>query len=311
MNLSLSTNWCSRTITDGEAIAEKAAELGFDSLELGYAATEAQAQGIKRKLDTIPVGSVHAFSPVPVSAPYGHPELYRLASFDAEARAIADMYVTRCVEFAADIGANSVVLHAGRIALGAFLDDLDSHRLKQILCACGGDTKARRYTKALSRAELRRWRRGRKMMEVFSLALDNIIPVLEKHSVVLALENMPYLEGFPNENEAAALLERFAGSPLKTWYDTGHHQVRVNHGWTNGKYPFSPDDTAGMHLNDVIDLCDDHLAPGEGNVDFASLGSMAANVKNVVFEPSPSTSEESLKRSALHIREIWGKVPCQ
>ena len=36
MKLSLSTNWCNRRIDDGCEIAEKAIELGFEELELGF-----------------------------------------------------------------------------------------------------------------------------------------------------------------------------------------------------------------------------------------------------------------------------------
>ena len=39
MKLSLSTNWCNRRIDDGREIAEKALELGFEELELGFHTT--------------------------------------------------------------------------------------------------------------------------------------------------------------------------------------------------------------------------------------------------------------------------------
>ena len=39
MKLSLSTNWCNRRIESGEEIADKAMELGFTELELGYHTT--------------------------------------------------------------------------------------------------------------------------------------------------------------------------------------------------------------------------------------------------------------------------------
>ena len=80
MRLSLSTNWCNRRMESGEEIADKAMELGFQELELGYHTTLFQVKGFKARLDQIPVGSIHAFCPVPISAPQGYPELYSLAS---------------------------------------------------------------------------------------------------------------------------------------------------------------------------------------------------------------------------------------
>ena len=68
MKLSLSTNWCNRRIDDGREIAEKALELGFEELELGFHTTAQQVAGFKAMLGHIPVGSVHAFCPVPLSA---------------------------------------------------------------------------------------------------------------------------------------------------------------------------------------------------------------------------------------------------
>lgn len=311
MKLSLSTNWCSRRIDSGEAVAEKAVELGFDELELGYAMSEAQAEGIRRKLDLIRVGSVHAFCPVPVSAPHGHPELYRLADFDAEARNLAAAHVVRNIEFAAGIGADTLVIHAGRVGFCGIFDRLDSAKLKNILVKNGKDARAPGYMKALSLACKRRRRRGRVMLERFKKTLDALLPVLEDNSVVLALENMPYLEGFPDEHEMAMLLKDYAGAPVKAWFDTGHHRVRVNHAWTRGVVPFETTAIAGMHLNDVRDLDDDHLAPGEGTVDFSAIAAVAGSVRRLVFEPSASVTEASLAGAAAFIRDLAGKTPCR
>jgi sugar phosphate isomerase/epimerase len=159
--------------------------------------------------------------------------------------------------------------------------------------------------KALSLALRRREKRGRVMLQCFRPVLASLIPVLEKHKVTLALENMPYLEGFPDEHEMTALLDEFSGAPVKAWFDTGHHLVRVNHGWVRGHLPFPPDSIAGMHLNDVESVNDDHLAPGEGKVDFAALKNIAQEIPHLVFEPSPDVSEESLKRALGFIRGLW------
>jgi len=165
MKLSLSTNWCNRRIESGEEIAEKALELGFDELELGFRTRGESVPGFRRMLDRIPVGSVHAFCPVPLSAPYGHPELYTLASFDDEARAMARFQVKRSVEFAADIGADVVVLHAGRIAFDTvFRRDFSSQTLTAARRNVdAGDAK---YAKLLARARKVRDARAAKMMVV-------------------------------------------------------------------------------------------------------------------------------------------------
>ena len=50
MQFALSTNWCSQRLESGEAIADKALELGFDALELGFRTTPGQAEGFRRAL---------------------------------------------------------------------------------------------------------------------------------------------------------------------------------------------------------------------------------------------------------------------
>ena len=265
MKLSLSTNWCNRRMESGEEIAETALGLGFDELELGFHTTLQQVEGFRRMLDRIPVGSVHAFCPVPLSAPQGYPELYQLASFDGEARAMARLQVRRNVQFAASIGADTVVLHAGRVLVPALP------------------------------ARWREWlriRRGRKMAEILRRELAELAPDLEKAGVVLGLENLPYAEGFPNRGE----IESVAGEWVKPWYDTGHAKLM-------GAAP-APG-TVGLHLNDTRGEADEHLPPGEGAVDFAALRSLAESARHVVFEPSCAVSESRLRRGIARIRRLW------
>ncbi len=313
MKLSLSTNWCNRALETGEEIVDKALELGVDALELGFHTTMFQAEGFRRRLDEMPVSSVHAFCPVPVSAPQGYPELYQLASFDEDARALARFHVRRNIEFAAGIGATAVVLHAGRVHIDTFLRrGFGSPALRGILEKCGNDTGAKAYCKALARAKKLRAERGAKMLETFRAEIAGLVPDLEKSGVVLGLENLPYIEGFPDESEMAKLLAGFRGAPVKAWFDTGHHRVREMHNWLAGPLfdvgsaQFDAGGVAGMHLNDVVDYFDDHNAPGDGKVDFAALAPLARAVDHVVLEPKPHVAEENLRRGIALVRRLYG-----
>ena len=312
MKLSLSTNWCSRRMKDGREIADKALELGFGELELGYNTTLLQVEGFKARLDAIPVGSVHAFCPVPLSAPQGYPELYQLASLDEESRKMAVLQVTRNVVFASDIGADTVVLHAGRVSFDRMFDRIHTGDLKRVLNEEKGDLKSVKYAKLLARAMKRRVSRGRKVLDEFRRTLDGILPVLVKNKVTLALENLPYLEGFPAEWELVDILSAYKGAPVKGWFDTGHDRVRAMHGWRGSVAilnvaEYAGSFFAGMHLNDVVDYEDDHLSPGDGKVDFAVLKDFARNVRHVVFEPSQNVSGKSLKAGVERIRAMWGR----
>ena len=307
MKFALSTNWCNRRLESGEAIVDEALSLGFDALELGFRTSREQVAGFKARLDEMPVGSVHAFCPVPISAPQGHPELFTLASFDAMARSLARAHVANNVRFAAEMGADAVVLHAGRVAFSGLFRVNDSETLRATLKKCGNDIDAGAYRRALARAKSLREARGAKLMDRFKKELSQLVPVLEKSGVTLALENLPYYEGFPNEAEMCALLDAFKGAPIKAWFDTGHDRVRHMHGWIRKPTSLDAreDAFAGMHLNDVKDYCDDHLPPGEGNVDFAALKSLAEKVAHIVVEPSAAVERENLAAGLARIRALW------
>ena len=136
MRFSLSTNWNARRHTEGEALVDEILSLGFDALELGYHTTESLAEGIKRRITSgaVSVDSVHAYCPVPLSAPHGYPELHLLASTDDDDRAMAKILLGQTLDFASSMGARAVVLHAGRLLLkswfksyttGTLLDTLE------------------------------------------------------------------------------------------------------------------------------------------------------------------------------------------
>ena len=307
MKFALSTNWCNRRLESGEAIVEEALSLGFDALELGFRTSVEQVAGFKARLDEMPVGSVHAFCPVPISAPQGHPELFTLASFDSAARALAMAHVANNVRFAADIGADAVVLHAGRVAFSGLFRVNDSEVLRSTLAKCGNDIDSPAYRHVLARAKALRVSRGERLLELFKKELSLLLPVLEERKVVLALENLPYYEGFPNEDEMAQLLAEFKGSPIRAWFDTGHDRVRKMHGWVEKVTVLDRIDGAfaGMHLNDVRDYFDDHLPPGEGGVDFAALKDLAERTPHIVVEPSAGVKRENLEAGLKYIRSIW------
>jgi sugar phosphate isomerase/epimerase len=295
MKLALSTNWCNRKFERGEEIVDKALELGFSALELGYNTTSAQVEGIRRRLDEMPVGSVHAFCPVPISAPQGYPELYSLASFSRPDRDLARAFVVKNLEFAASVGADVLVLHAGRVAFSSLWRVISTASLKSRFKAAKNDVAAPAYARLLKKALAIRRRNGRKMLDIFKAEMEGLSPVLDSLGVTLALENLPYLEGFPDESETEELLKGLSGARVKGWLDSGHDRVRRMHGWTDAPAVPDPALFAGMHVNDVVDFTDDHFAPGFGKVDFAALADFAAKVPHVVFEPNDGVTEEELK----------------
>jgi sugar phosphate isomerase/epimerase len=286
VKFALSTNWSNVRLSDGAAIADEAGELGFNALELGFRTQTGQLSGFKSRLDTMPVESVHAYCPAPISAPSGHPELYRLCSQDENERALARMLLGKTFDCAAELGAKVVVFHAGYAKLDTLFGNLF--------------TTARKL----------RIKRGKCVYDAFRREFDLLRPSLESKGLVLALENLPSLEGFPNLFEAKELMREYEGAPLKLWFDTGHALVCETNGWSGDSVHIAAEmcsSIAGMHLNDVKGPLDDHGEPGWGNVKYSKLAFLAKQNILRVFEPASSVTPEDLRNSLAYIRSLWDK----
>ena len=310
MRFALSTNWNNVRLDDGAAIADEALALGFDALELGFRTQPEQIAGFKSRLDRMPVDSIHAYCPVPLGAPSGHPELHRLASRSEDERALARILLKKTLACAADLGAKTVVTHAGYVDLDGWFVNLDSEVLRKLLVLKDGKENPDRpvYKKYLAKALARRRKRGKALLDIFRKELDILLPDFQKAGVTLALENLPRLEGFPNAEEAETLLKDYKDAPVKLWFDTGHARVRECHRWSGAATEIATrvaEHVCGMHLNDVKDFYDDHRQPGWGKVDFAALAPLAKRDILRVFEPHEPVTADELKASLAAIRKLW------
>ena len=178
MRFALSTNWNNGRLADGEAIADEAQALGFDALELGFRTQPEQIAGFRRRLDAMPVDSVHAYCPVPIGAPSGHPELHQLAAPDEDERALARLLMKKTLACAQELGAKVVVTHAGYVNLDGLFVNCDSTALRRLLRDADGNPDPARpaYLRRLAKAKARRRARGRRLLDVFRLELDLMLP---------------------------------------------------------------------------------------------------------------------------------------
>jgi sugar phosphate isomerase/epimerase len=304
MDFALSTNWNASRHATGEALVDEILALGFRSVELGYKLTVEQAAGVSRRIASgaVTVSSVHAYCPVPVGAPSGHPELYLLASRDEDERALATIYLMKTMEFAAKMGSQAVVMHSGRVKVKPFSDEL--------IAAAEEETDgcaSRRYQKLLARLQRRRARKAGRHLDALRGALDHLVPRFAKAGLTLCLENLPSWEAIPTETEMQELVQRYASPALAYWHDMGHGQIRHNLGWIDHRTAAEAllPHTRGIHIHDVRPLANDHLAPGQGALPFADFAFYGrANVLRV-FEPGPQVKPADLSASLAFVRAAW------
>ena len=277
----VSTRWNAHRHLEGEAVVDEILGAGFARIELGYNLTANLVPGVRSRVQSgaVKITSVHNFCPVPLGAAGGHPELFLLADLREKARQMAVQYTTRTIEFAAEMGAPCVVVHAGRV-------DMRQYTPKLIELHEAGLYQERKYERVKMKLLAKREKKAPRHVESLCRSLMELLPALEQHRVCLAIENLPSWEAVPSEPEMAQILLRFPTPSIAVWYDTGHGQVRENLGFISQRHwvsRFMPR-LAGFHIHDVAAPASDHLMPPAGSIDF-SLFKDAVVGRHLVLEP--------------------------
>ena len=302
MDFALSTNWNSARHSDGAAVVDEIVALGFRRIEIGYAFQETQVPGLLSRLrdGTVAADSVHAYSPVPLGAPGGHPELFLPAATEEDTRRLAIFHLRRTLGFAAAVGARVIVVHAGRAPLG--------RRWTRHLRDIERDDTDRWLHRWNRRLMIRaRQRRVGQHLDALRRSLDELLPHCTQAGVALALENLPSYDALPDADELLQLAGNYPDSPLRYWHDIGHGQIMANAGFADPVetarrlLPL----TAGVHIHDVRGPTLDHQAPGEGGIAFSDYGFLADPAIIHVFEPAAAVTPAALKTGLRHLRLAW------
>ncbi len=302
MPFSLSTRWNAFRSRSGESLVDDILELGFEHIELGYDLTADLVPGVFARVESGAIGvtSVHNFCPVPVGAPYGHPELFLLGSLVPRIRNSAILHTVRTIEFAAEMGASCVVVHGGRVKMGNLTRKL-------IGLAEDGKQFDLKFEKLKQKVLLKRDRKAPKYVDALCSSLEELLPRLEEHGICLALENLPSWEAVPTEMEMEEIARRIDSPLIGYWHDIGHGQVRENLGFVHSVRWVERlrERLAGMHIHDVVPPASDHAMPPAGEVDFASFKDFVEPSMPLVFEPVPGTPAEELVEGLRVVQEAW------
>lgn len=308
MTISLSTSYFAGRQLTPHQIAEYTAKLGFDAVELGYFTRDVDLPAWEDALRAtgLSVSSLHAFCPMPLQLPQLGPEIFSLAAPDPDERAAAIQAMLRTLDAAVRFNAGAIVTHGGRVDLqepGRFFGSKPYRsQLSHALAALGHADM-----ELVERERHYRERAAGRWMDAVSFALDILLPRFEEAKMVLAFENLPGLEAFPDPAECAFLRERFPTDALAAWYDIGHGERKARTGdWPVAEcLALTADFTAGAHIHDVRGIEEDHCAPGEGSVDFGALMPLLKKDGLIrVFEPAPSVAPNALRAGLALIREL-------
>jgi sugar phosphate isomerase/epimerase len=302
MIFSLTTRWNAGRHTSGESMIEEILKLGIDHVELGYDLRLDLVPGVRKMVQekAVIVDSLHNFCPVPVAAVFPGPEVFLLTSLDSGEREAAIRHTTRTIEFASEIGAKCVVIHAGQVEMKTLTREL-------ISLSESGKQYDSKYDKIRLNLLTQREKKAKKHIEWLYKGIEALMPILQKTNVMLAFENLPYWEAVPCESEMEEIGKHFNSPLIRYWHDMGHGQIRENLGfighklWLERLSPF----LAGMHIHDVIPPAHDHLMPPKGKMNIAGFRSLIKSNVLLVLEPSPNTPEEDIQEGLRTVREAW------
>lgn len=225
-----------------------------------------------------------------------------LTSLDAGHRQQAVSIVQKCLDVAAEYGAQAIVVHLGNTRADANLEN----QLKQLHLAGrdASDEAAALRSRLLVERGLGRMER----LNALRRSLDELIPYATARGVRLGLENRPISET-PNWQDMSDILAWYPDDAVGYWHDTGHAQVQAALGFTPhiDWLKAYGQRLVGLHLHDAVNL-KVHQAPGAGGVDWEGLAACVPAPVLRVVEVDHTVAPEALRAGVEHL-QATGWIP--
>ena len=305
IQFALSTMWM-QPQQSLEEFFDAAREVGFDAFELSH-----QLSGEQLRDAQIPTGVIQR-----VHAPCPTDSLTRnaqLSSLDREERDRAVEAATASIRLAEQVGAEAVVVHAGRVVVNPMLET----ELRALYDK--GQKGNQEYDEIKAELTEDRRRSADRHLDAVLWSLERLAGVADSSRVRLCLENRLHYYEIPLPDELDLVLRELAG-PVAFCFDTGHAYVLeelgfVSHGeWLSGFVGH----LIGVDLHDVRvvrerpDPSDhlvlgtglqDHVVPSTGMVDFAEVLHWVPDQVTFTCEFSWYHSSSEVEEGLAYLRE--------
>lgn len=295
----ISTAWRSNQITEAKKLVDIMKETGISTLELEFRMSKEIFKEIKTHHIAwgINIVSLHSVCPSPPGRKRGA-EHYFISDEDEQnrIRGVEDVKLT--LRNAAEIGAQVVIVHCGRVPIGEPIDKMkklfDENKINSKIAK--KTLKEILHTRTLHRD---------KSFQSLLKSLDEINKEAEELGIGVGLENRYYFNEYPNLKELEIIFKYFNGSKLAYWHDTGHshvHEILFGVSQKTMLETFN-NQLIGIHLHDVVNGYSDHNEPGCGMVDFDLVKSYLKPDTIRVMEINQRVSESGAKQGIAFLKE--------
>lgn len=260
----LSTMWGIREDKSLAGFFEKGRKLDFARFELNHNVSPEMFAELDQ--NRFHVGSVHDPCPASVSAKELDKRDWLVSALDETNRVKGVDVVKRSIELAVHLCSPLVVIHPGRVVGDHHLDRTLRELYRQ------GQRESTEYTELLHHLISDRRERGLPHLDSLMRSTEELTAFSQNCGVRLGFENRLYYYEMPIFEELETLFDTFSVPHLGWQYDVGHLQIHHVLGLSDRQTWLEKfkDRIVGVHLHDVKGI-EDHLAPGQGDVDFARL----------------------------------------
>ena len=288
--IALSTSYFRQKYSDGYEMLCRCAELGFEYAELGHNTTMNMVDGILRAVGegVVKISSLHNFCPIPPFAAPPAPNLYSPATKSETESGQWRRHTLNTLSFASQAGAGRVVTHAGALSY-FFINPKYAllrgygrvEALRGAAEQAGEDAAAAKekferaraaYLKRLGKFISKAEKKAEKYHERIFENLKEVDGEFQKAGVLLGIENrdgyceLPFDTKFAEFTQGCA--EKLASA--RPWIDIGHVMVKARRGAVDFEkfVEGASRGVCGWHLHDCDEAARDHLAIGQGAIDF-------------------------------------------
>lgn len=277
--------------------------LGFEYAELSHGIRLGLLPGIIEAVEAgeIKISSLHNFCPLPMGVMHPAPNLFKFTALDRRERENAWKHTMKTLDTAARLKAQLVVLHMGAVEMKDYTDRL-------IDMVEEGQRETPRYARLLEEALEKREARKEPHVEAAHSFLHALATEATQRGLKLGIENREALEEIPFESDFPLFFREFDEPCIGYWHDTGHGQIKENIGVIHHAMHVGSlkDRLFGFHIHDVGFPGRDHMVPGTGCIDYASLKPYVKPEHLKVLELSPGAPAELIPQGLAHIQSLWG-----